>query len=170
MLTGWAVVILNFSFMGRLVLEKKILKWKILLGKMEIGTFLKSPSRSLITSNLLFSPLQEVFSRVIVTGKCRWDPQKPSLLLFHFTNASRKKCHNHIDSAMIDWNWIWKCETILRIKLFMWICHHDCIPSASMLHKRGINISLICTNCNISEENTLQIFRVARLLEKSGLI
>ena len=41
-------------------------------------------------------------------------------------------------------NWIWKFDTLPKIKHFIWLCFHNSVPVRQVINARGINIYYVC--------------------------
>lgn len=63
-----------------------------------------------------------------------------------------------------SWKWVWKLCVPERVRLFIWQCMHNPIPSAAVLARRGIPIDSACRLCSASSESVLQCLRVIVLL------
>ncbi|XP_057811890.1 uncharacterized protein LOC131026138 [Salvia miltiorrhiza] len=53
------------------------------------------------------------------------------------------------------WKWVWSLEVIPKVKMFLWKCLSNCLPTAMALRGRGIDVDGFCRRCGLSEE-TLQ--------------
>ncbi|XP_057789594.1 uncharacterized protein LOC131006452 [Salvia miltiorrhiza] len=50
------------------------------------------------------------------------------------------------------WKWIWKLEVIPKVKMFMWKCLSNCLPTAKALRSRAIEIDGLCRRCGSCDE------------------
>ncbi|WMV24833.1 hypothetical protein MTR67_018218 [Solanum verrucosum] len=57
-----------------------------------------------------------------------------------------------------DYNWIWYTHTLGKIRFFLWLCVHNCLPTNSYLFRLNITSSGNCPICNSEEETIPHIF------------
>ncbi|XP_057790295.1 uncharacterized protein LOC131007151 [Salvia miltiorrhiza] len=50
------------------------------------------------------------------------------------------------------WKWIWGLEVIPKVKLFMWKCLANALPTAMLLRSRNVEIDPLCRRCGAHEE------------------
>ena len=55
--------------------------------------------------------------------------------------------------------WIWKINTLPRIKTFIWRCVHDSIGVKGYLARRGIGTDDICPICQEEKESAFHALR-----------
>lgn len=62
--------------------------------------------------------------------------------------CSCKSSYNHIynkrtnlPSNSRSWGWIWKATILSKLKNFLWLLNHNCLPTKVTLTNKGINIS-----------------------------
>ncbi|OIS98531.1 putative ribonuclease h protein, partial [Nicotiana attenuata] len=58
-----------------------------------------------------------------------------------------------IEENNLDYKWIWKSNTLNKLKYFMWLLTLNRLPTATFLAKRNICTSDICTICGTEKEN-----------------
>lgn len=49
--------------------------------------------------------------------------------------------------------WIWKLNTLPKIKYFLWLCYHQHLPSNLYLYKIKLITSDLCSVCNKGSED-----------------
>ncbi|XP_057802954.1 uncharacterized protein LOC131018247 [Salvia miltiorrhiza] len=49
--------------------------------------------------------------------------------------------------------WIWGLDVIPKVKLFMWRCFVNAIPTTEALGKKGIEVDVLCRRCGIGVES-----------------
>ena len=59
----------------------------------------------------------------------------------------------------INASWIWKSETLPKIKTFLWKCVHNSIGVKFCLAKRGIVVDEVCPICQREPETILHALR-----------
>ena len=52
-----------------------------------------------------------------------------------------------VDTPLFSSRWIWKLDTLPKIKTFLWMCHHNRIGVRSCLVMRGVAIEDLCPIC-----------------------
>ncbi|XP_057790943.1 uncharacterized protein LOC131008058 [Salvia miltiorrhiza] len=57
------------------------------------------------------------------------------------------------------WNWIWGLDVIPKVKLFMWKCLANAIPTAMALRRRNVDIDPCCRRCGTHEETMEHVLR-----------
>ena len=55
--------------------------------------------------------------------------------------------------------WIWRVDTLPKIKHFFWLCNHGSVPVRQVIKARGINCNGICPLCSVQEETILHFLR-----------
>ena len=55
--------------------------------------------------------------------------------------------------------WIWRLDTLPKIKHFFWLCNHGSISMRQVIKARGINCSRNCPLCYTQEETILHVLR-----------
>ena len=55
--------------------------------------------------------------------------------------------------------WVWKVNTLPRIKTFLWMCAHNSIGVRSCLMKRGVCVEELCLVCQEAPESVLHALR-----------
>ena len=48
--------------------------------------------------------------------------------------------------------WIWRLDTLPKIKHFFWLCNHESVSMRQVIKARGINCNGICPLCYVQEE------------------
>ena len=61
----------------------------------------------------------------------------------------------HKENADFSAGWIWKENTLPRIKTFLWMCAHNSIEVRSCLMKRGVYAEDLCPICQEELESVL---------------
>ncbi|XP_050242423.1 uncharacterized protein LOC126691393 [Quercus robur] len=64
-----------------------------------------------------------------------------------------------VDTPLFSSGWIWKLETLPKIKTFLWMCHHNSIGVRSCLAKRGVTIEDLCPICKRVPESIIHATR-----------
>ena len=57
---------------------------------------------------------------------------------FHMASAYKLARPDSVDLQPFQGNWIWKLDTLPRIKHFLWLCFHNSAPVNQILGSRGI--------------------------------
>lgn len=57
-----------------------------------------------------------------------------------------------------SFRWIWNLKILNKIKFFIWLMHHNKLPTKSTLHHRGIDINHNCPICGHNSESQQHIF------------
>ena len=65
----------------------------------------------------------------------------------------------HEENADFSAGWIWKANTLPRIKTFLWMCAHDSIRVRSCLMKRGVCVEDLCPICQEAPESVFHALR-----------
>ena len=65
----------------------------------------------------------------------------------------------HEESPSFSASWIWKANTLPRIKTFLWMCTHNSIGVRSCLMRRGVCEEVMCPICQEVEESILHALR-----------
>ena len=55
--------------------------------------------------------------------------------------------------------WLWKFDTIQKIKHFIWLCYHNSIPVRQVIATRGISCNTTCPLCQSQEESIVHSLR-----------
>ena len=63
------------------------------------------------------------------------------------------------DGEAFSKQWVWKLETLPRIKTFIWQCLHNSIGVGECLARRGINVSEVCPLCQRDSKSILHWLR-----------
>ena len=61
-------------------------------------------------------------------------------------------------NSFVD-NWVWKTNTMPKIKCFPWQCVHRSIPVREVLVARGLNLLASCPLCNGPLESIIHVLR-----------
>lgn len=61
-------------------------------------------------------------------------------------NAPAANCSSP-GSLQSWWSFLWSLKIPNKIKVFIWRCYHDILPSLNNLGRRGINIQSYCRRC-----------------------
>ncbi|KAL0004773.1 hypothetical protein SO802_012334 [Lithocarpus litseifolius] len=62
-------------------------------------------------------------------------------------------------SPPFNYGWIWKLQTLLRIKTLLWLCTHNSIGVKVCLVKRGVVIDELCPICQREPESIIHAIR-----------
>ena len=65
----------------------------------------------------------------------------------------------HEESPKFSASWIWKANTLPRVKTFLWMCAHNSIGVRSCLMRRGACEEAMCPICQEAEESILHALR-----------
>ena len=102
------------------------------------------------------------------------NPSQEDLLIWAFSNDGSfslksayliAKGFNLVNLDTGTHQWVWKAHTSPRIKYFIWLCTHHCLPTKEVLGSRGLNLDLMCELCCEGAEtiiHTLRDYKVAR--------
>ena len=74
--------------------------------------------------------------------------------VFSLRNAYRIAM-GHEESSTFSASWIWKANTLPRIKTFLWMCAYNSIKVRSCLIRRGVCEEAVCPICQEAEESIL---------------
>ena len=55
--------------------------------------------------------------------------------------------------------WIWKLDTLPKIRSFFWLCMHDSVPVKEVLAGRGIPCNTLCPVCGMQSESINHLLR-----------
>lgn len=53
--------------------------------------------------------------------------------------------------------WLWKLDTLPKIKHFLWLCFHQSVPVRQVLNARGILCNTCCPLCQNQEESIIHL-------------
>lgn len=101
-----------------------------------------------------------------VTDKLKWAITDNGQFTTKFAYdhiTSTTKCNTTVEK---DFNWVWKLSCPNKLRYFIWLCHHDRLPTKHYLYHIGINIDTLCSICHQSI-NTVSWN--ANIFKKSGL-
>ncbi|XP_057792367.1 uncharacterized protein LOC131009155 [Salvia miltiorrhiza] len=56
-------------------------------------------------------------------------------------------------------SWIWGLDVIPKVKLFLWKCMVNALPTSNMLRRRGIDVEVICRRCGEKVETVEHALR-----------
>ncbi|KAL4299044.1 hypothetical protein AHAS_Ahas17G0061500 [Arachis hypogaea] len=59
----------------------------------------------------------------------------------------------------INWLWFWKARVPEKLRLLVWLCLHDAVPTQYLRFRRHLSSSSLCTRCNQLPETILHFFR-----------
>ncbi|KAL4292809.1 hypothetical protein AHAS_Ahas18G0065200 [Arachis hypogaea] len=59
----------------------------------------------------------------------------------------------------INWLWLWKARVPEKLRLLVWLCLHDAVPTQYLRFRRHLSSSSLCTRCNQLPETILHCFR-----------
>ncbi|XP_057775116.1 uncharacterized protein LOC130994098 [Salvia miltiorrhiza] len=51
------------------------------------------------------------------------------------------------------WSWIWALDVIPKVKMFMWKCLANALPTAQALRRKNVNVDVLCRRCGVAEES-----------------
>ena len=80
---------------------------------------------------------------------------------FELKDAYRLARLNTDDSTVnpfVD-NWVWKTNTMPKIKCFLWQCVHRSIPVREVLVARGLHLPTSCPLCNGPSKSIIRVLR-----------
>ncbi|XP_075649790.1 putative ribonuclease H protein At1g65750 isoform X3 [Castanea sativa] len=78
---------------------------------------------------------------------------------FHLASAYKLARLETTDVQTFHGNWIWKLDTLPKIKHFLWLCCHNSVPVKKVLESRGIIHDACCPLCRNHEETILHTLR-----------
>ena len=55
--------------------------------------------------------------------------------------------------------WLWKLDTLPKIKHFIWLCFHHSVPVRQILNTRGISCNTCCPLCQCQDESIIHLLR-----------
>ncbi|KAL4288654.1 hypothetical protein AHAS_Ahas19G0307800 [Arachis hypogaea] len=59
----------------------------------------------------------------------------------------------------INWLWLWKARVPEKLRLLVWLCLHDAVPTQYLRFWRYLSSSSLCTRCNQLPETIFHCFR-----------
>ncbi|KAL4314250.1 hypothetical protein AHAS_Ahas15G0066300 [Arachis hypogaea] len=59
----------------------------------------------------------------------------------------------------INWLWLWKARVPEKLRLLVWLCLHDAVPTQYLHFQRHLSSSSLCTRCNQLPETILHCFQ-----------
>lgn len=68
---------------------------------------------------------------------------------YHFIDRKKRHSNDHNQKNLL---YIWKMQIHSKIKFFLWLLHHNILPTNLTLIRRGINTSPTCLICNQHED------------------
>lgn len=86
-----------------------------------------------------------------------------------FSTSSCYKLIDQYDPYDKDYTWLWNLHYPNKIKIFIWKCYHNRIPTRSYLAHIGININPKCPTCKLHDEIFITSFGLVTLLSTYGL-
>lgn len=75
-----------------------------------------------------------------------------------FTTKSCYKLLSPTNPTTNNYSWIWGLQYPSKIKIPIWKCSRNCLPSRAYLKKIGMNIDDTCTTCRADVEDISHIF------------
>ncbi|KAK4710440.1 hypothetical protein R3W88_004953 [Solanum pinnatisectum] len=76
-----------------------------------------------------------------------WKPNSKGILTtssaYRFLQENKPEYQQNISNP----SWIWSLNCPNKIKFFLWLCHHNRLPTKSYLKSIGIDISDLCNLC-----------------------
>ena len=78
---------------------------------------------------------------------------------FNLAYAYKLARFETLDAQTFQGSWIWKLDTLPKIKHFLWLCFHSSIPVKKVLESRGIIHDACCPLCRNQEESILHTLR-----------
>ena len=70
-------------------------------------------------------------------------------------------------NSFVD-NWVWKTNTMPKIKCSLWQCVHRSIPVREVLVPRGLNLPTSCPLCNGPSESIIHVLRDCSIAQQYG--
>ena len=64
-----------------------------------------------------------------------------------------------VDMFVCDFGWIWKLNTLPRVKTFLWMCAHGSIGVKACLVRRGVVNEESCPICKRTSKSILHALR-----------
>ena len=68
---------------------------------------------------------------------------------------------NYEADRMFRGEWVWKVQSLPKIKCFLWQCCHHNIPIRAILSKRGMDLPFLCPMCNNAPKTIIHTLRDA---------
>ncbi|KAK9988891.1 hypothetical protein SO802_029130 [Lithocarpus litseifolius] len=78
---------------------------------------------------------------------------------FNLASADKLARSEPPDAQTFQGNWIWKLDTLPKIKHFLWLCFLNSVPVKKVLESRGIIHDACCPLCRNHEETILHTLR-----------
>ena len=78
---------------------------------------------------------------------------------FHLASAYKLASPEPPDSQTFHGNWIWKLDTLPKIKHFLWLCFHNNVPMRKVLESRGIIHDACYPLCRNHEETIIHTLK-----------
>ncbi|KAK9990873.1 hypothetical protein SO802_025858 [Lithocarpus litseifolius] len=78
---------------------------------------------------------------------------------FKLASAYKLARSESLDAQTFQGYWIWKLDTLPKIKHFLWLCFHNSVPVKKVLESRGIIHDACCPLCRNHEETILHTLR-----------
>ena len=69
-----------------------------------------------------------------------------------------KQTQNKTQETNLSWSWIWKIPIPPKIKLFLWKCAHNRVPSCAFIFKHANLAAQACPRCGL-QETTIHLLR-----------
>lgn len=66
---------------------------------------------------------------------------------------------NNTANQIFRGDWVWKVQSLPKIKHFLWQCFHHSIPVQAILAKRGMDVPFLCPICNNAPETIIHTLR-----------
>lgn len=85
-----------------------------------------------------------------------------------FTIKSVRDLLNSSNDTYYHIHWIWSLNTLNKIKLFLWLCSHNRLPTNSHLHHLGIITNPSCPICHNAIDTITHVFLECHLVKNSG--
>lgn len=66
---------------------------------------------------------------------------------------------NNTANQIFRGDWVWKVQSLPKIKHFLWQCFHHSIPVQAILARRGMDVPFLCPICNNAPETIIHTLR-----------
>ncbi|KAK6151578.1 hypothetical protein DH2020_014213 [Rehmannia glutinosa] len=63
------------------------------------------------------------------------------------------------------WKWLWALNVPTKIKIFLWKCAHGILPTKTKLRRKGMDITPLCSRCELEEETIEHALRDCKWAE-----
>lgn len=67
--------------------------------------------------------------------------------------------NQNVHEDPVDWTWIWKLRIPEKIRVFVWSCLHEALPTNAKRHGCNLAPNPSCTRCSADREDILHVLR-----------